>query len=117
MNNVFVSNNNRPVYILCILISALIILALYRTISSYTFSKRIKNPSQVTFERLYSQYGNILNCPCNQIAMDYSEFVQIEFTFHPLCSSDFLTQAWFNNVFTTANLTYSNFHLTELAPF
>jgi hypothetical protein len=102
---------------LCMLISSLIILAVYRLISSYTFSKRIKNPSQVKFERLYSQYGDILNCPCNQIAMDYSEFVNIEFTFHPICSSDFITQEWFNSVFSTANLTYSDFRLTALAHF
>jgi hypothetical protein len=64
------------------LISTLIILAIYRIISSYTFSKSVKNPSQVTFEHLHSQYGDILICPCSEIAMDYSEFIDIELIFH-----------------------------------
>jgi hypothetical protein len=102
---------------LCMLISTLIILAIYRIISSYTFSKSVKNPSQVTFERLHSQYGDILICPCSEIAMDYSEFIDIELTFHRICSSDFIKQAWFNSIFTTENFTYSDFRLTALAHF
>lgn len=103
---------------LCILISTLIVLAIYRAALSATFTGDINNPSVITFERLLNQYADMLICPCNQVSMPYSQFVTVEFTFHPVCSSDFITQAWLNGIFSTPNAFPSfDFRTTAFAQF
>lgn len=102
----------------CILISTLTILIIYQSILSYTFTKSISNPSETIFEQLHQEYANMLICPCNQISMDYSQLINITFTLHPICSSDFITQAWFNAIFDSSNtFAYFDFRRTAVANF
>ena len=104
------------VYIV-LLISTLVILATYRIVSVYTFSKSINKPSHSTFEHLHDQYADTLICPCSEISVSYSQFVSVEFTLHAICSSDFVRERWLNSISITGNFSYFDFRLVALAHF
>ncbi len=46
------------------------------------------------FEKLYSEYGEMLSCPCSTISTLYEIFVSNTIRFHPVCSSFFVSQQW-----------------------
>ena len=46
------------------------------------------------FTELYSQYGDILSCPCSRITIFYKTFVSNRIAFHSICSSFFVSQQW-----------------------
>jgi hypothetical protein len=58
---------------------------------------RTINISEVTpliFNELYLKYGETLSCPCSTNAIPYKDFVSNTITFHPICSSIFVSQQW-----------------------
>jgi len=102
---------------LTILLSTLVILGIYRIISIYEFRRVILNPSIETYEHLNDEYENVLTCPCNELSMNYSEFVSIESTFHPICLSDFIEQDWFNKIANRNNYAYIDFRGSAISYF
>lgn len=51
------------------------------------------------FEELYSEYGEILSCPCSTITTSYKSFVSSTIKFHPICSSFFVNQQWIRTLY------------------
>ncbi|CAF1196446.1 unnamed protein product [Adineta steineri] len=46
------------------------------------------------FDQLRREHGETLSCPCSKITIPYNEFVTNNVSFHPLCSSLFVSQQW-----------------------
>ena len=53
----------------------------------------VKNLSLDSYLKLRSLYTDI-NCPCSQISTLYGSFVVLVPTYHPICSSEFISQTW-----------------------
>ncbi|CAF1210515.1 unnamed protein product [Adineta steineri] len=81
------------VYLITMLL-ALSIVTIYLLASIQVRTETIQNPSQMIFENLNEKYMSTLQCPCNSIANSYDIFTSISPTFHPICSSLFISNEW-----------------------
>ena len=54
----------------------------------------VKTSSRSNYQNLLTQFPNTLQCPCSKISMRYELFLNIQPTFHQLCSSDFVSSEW-----------------------
>jgi hypothetical protein len=54
----------------------------------------IKRVTPVIFNQLYLKHGKTLLCPCAKDSVIYKGFVSTTFTFHPVCSSTFVSEKW-----------------------
>lgn len=86
---------------LCLLIGSLFILLLFTTISEQTTSKTYQRPSYTNYEQLYKEYSDKLICPCTEITPTYSSFINVAPIYHPVCSSAFVKQIWFDQLIIT----------------
>ncbi|CAF1435243.1 unnamed protein product [Adineta ricciae] len=57
-------------------------------------SMRVANPSFDQYGYLLSTYPETVNCECSQLSISYDSFLELQFQFHPVCSSMFVTQQW-----------------------
>ncbi|CAF1563845.1 unnamed protein product [Adineta ricciae] len=80
-------------YILLFL-SSFIILVFYTIIQPFTITKIIDEPEFSFYKRLEETYGNKLKCSCSRIASVYNDYVEITPKFHPICSSEFISDEW-----------------------
>jgi hypothetical protein len=86
-----------------VLISCTITLVFYNGLVERTKTETSLVPSQSTYEHLQSLYPDTLQCPCSNISMPYSTFtVHLNATFHPVCSSVFVSSQWlaYFNIYT-----------------
>ncbi|CAF4031279.1 unnamed protein product, partial [Adineta steineri] len=81
------------VYLITMLL-ALSIVTIYLLASTQVRTKTIQNPSQMIFKNLNEKYMSTLQCPCSSIANSYELFTSLSPTFHPICSSLFLSNDW-----------------------
>ncbi|CAF1446389.1 unnamed protein product [Adineta ricciae] len=52
-----------------------------------------------TFNELYSEYNQTLSCPCRISTIPYKNFVFINVTIHPVCSSIFIDSQWMDRLY------------------
>ena len=99
--NLFDSQSNEPLrehyerhrtrlYISSMLISFMV-LVFYSALTEETKTYTVLNPSQAIYDRLYKKYGDIIECTCDKIAIPYSTFLNIEASYHQICSSGFVS--------------------------
>ncbi|CAF4262465.1 unnamed protein product, partial [Adineta steineri] len=50
---------------------------------------------------LKDKYDDMLSCPCSNVTIPYEDFVNNTITFHPVCSSMFITEQWFAALYST----------------
>ncbi|CAF1376096.1 unnamed protein product [Adineta steineri] len=93
------------VYIVVLSISMCII-AMYTMFSDRHKPQIFLNPSQNDYNRLLKSYSELLKCPCKNISIEYKHFIQINTTFHVVCSSDFISKKWHDYLFGRANWYY-----------
>ncbi|CAF1308194.1 unnamed protein product [Adineta steineri] len=77
-----------------LLIISLSILFLYISLINITETVNVKAPSIEEYSQLYHSYSQTLTCECTQISINYKKFIQIQYTLHQVCHSDFVTQGW-----------------------
>jgi hypothetical protein len=77
-----------------VLTISLCILLLYTSLINITQTVNVKSPSTEEYSQLYNLQGQRLTCDCTQISINYQKFIQIQYTFHQVCYSDFVTQVW-----------------------
>ena len=58
----------------------------------------ILNPTVVQYRELEKTYPNNIYCPCASISTSYSTFMTIYPHYHQLCSSDLVSERWFNSL-------------------
>jgi hypothetical protein len=85
------------IYLLLIFVIVLIIIF---DLSLIPFKEivAIKNPSRVQFESLSNQ-----NCPCSSISLSYGGFISLQPLFHPVCSSNFVSNQWITLLYSVGN--------------
>ncbi|CAF1609494.1 unnamed protein product, partial [Adineta ricciae] len=74
----------------------LIILLIYNSIETITKTITVKTPSLNEYLHLYSKYPQSLTCPCTDISIEYEKFVEVQYSFHQVCTSDFVSEQWIN---------------------
>ena len=91
------------VYI-CPLIISLITITMISAFTMRTIESTEFQPSCTRFAQLAEQYPNTIKCPCSKYAINYDAFATTEVRFHPVCSSQFVQQTWFDMTFTNENI-------------
>ncbi|CAF1356585.1 unnamed protein product [Adineta steineri] len=54
----------------------------------------ISNLTPSLFDPLHREHGETLSCPCSTITIPYNTFVTNNVSFHPVCSSVFVSRDW-----------------------
>lgn len=62
----------------------------YASLSLQLTTVNIQNPSQSTFEYLYSIYPDSLICPCTHTSIQQNKFITAHISYHQYCSSIFI---------------------------
>ncbi|CAF0901063.1 unnamed protein product [Adineta steineri] len=84
-----------------VLIILLFILLLYTSLINVTETVNVKAPSIQEYKQLYNSHSQALTCECTQISINYEKFIQIQYTLHQICNSDFVTQEWIDYLATS----------------
>jgi hypothetical protein len=92
------------VYIVLIIL-AITILVVWSAVGNQTEIITIRNPSQTTYEDLYSEYLTTLSCQCRRTAIPFDTFISVSAQYHPICSSFFVSDTWINLLF-NSNIGY-----------
>lgn len=80
------------------LLGSLFVLLLFTTISERTTSMTYENISYGNYTDLYERYNERLFCPCPELTHLHSSFVTLTANYHPVCSSAFVTDLWFEQL-------------------
>ncbi|CAF4141179.1 unnamed protein product, partial [Adineta steineri] len=81
-------------------------ITIYILFSDITIDQSFTNPSENDYNNLLISYSKSLDCPCNKISIAYKEFIEINTTFHQICSSDFVNMKWINYLFNEGYCAY-----------
>ena len=60
----------------------------------------ISSPTLHQYQQLHQQYPQALTCPCSKLSIDYRSFIHINHSLHPVCSSFYVTDPWFDYITT-----------------
>jgi hypothetical protein len=80
---------------------SLTILLLYTSLINVTQTVSVKTNTMAQYLQLYSTYPQTLTCPCTQISINYGAFLDVQYTFHQVCSSVFVDEYWINYLYTS----------------
>src|SRR5215467_3052189 len=75
-------------------IGSFIILLLFNSLSTQTSTVTVSSPSLTTYNHLQALHLNTLRCPCSNMTIPYHTFTSLSPIFHPVCSSDFVSDPW-----------------------
>ena len=83
---------------LIILGISLVAISSYAFLTTQTETVTIDNPSLDDYDRFWQLYRDSLRCPCSQIAVQYSSFIEITPIFHQVCSSYIISPVWYRRL-------------------
>ncbi|UJR12553.1 hypothetical protein I4U23_016729 [Adineta vaga] len=84
---------------LILLFAILITLTTYTGVSDEITTMTVPTPTLKTFLDLFhSKHASTLKCPCSLITINHGDFVQVNYTLHPICSSEFVTNRTFRKL-------------------
>ena len=75
----------------------------------------VKTPTLDQYSHLYTEYPETLTCACTKISIDYEKLVNIQYSFHQVCMSDFVTDDWIYDLdlsFATISVSFNDFRWT-----
>lgn len=84
---------------LVLLPTILTILLIYSAQKEFYHYVQVNNPSLDSYQRLLDAYPDTLLCPCSQLSIPYSSFVTLTPHYHPVCSSDFVSDRWLHYLY------------------
>ena len=105
---------------ICLLFVSLTILLLYNSLVTVTKPITVKSPSLDQYAQLYAKDAQTLTCPCKQISTDYHKFLNLTYTFHQVCYSQFVTHDWLDYLIAgwrSATLGNTDFRYTSVYHF
>ena len=84
-----------------LLLFSLVLIAIieYGALSLRTTTITEYLPTEHQFEQLSIRYPGTTRCPCSRVSIAFSEFIRLDVTYHPVCSSDFISQPWIDATF------------------
>ena len=99
-----------------LLLVSFVILISYYAVERITTLHQIESPTIEQFINLKNDYrfNQSLSCPCSTLAISHKSLVQVNYTLHPLCSSDFVQQYWLS--YSTGRHSYHLFDFRWVAP-
>lgn len=80
------------------LFTSFTVLIIYNSSINSVHTITIASPSLKQYFQLYEEYPETLSCSCTHIAIDFKTFVEVNYTLHQLCSSDFVTNHWIHHL-------------------
>ena len=80
---------------LILLVVIIFILTLNTSLTNQSIEIVIEYPTRVQFESLPSD----AQCGCSKVSLSYDQFLSQRPSFHPICSSDFVSDAWISSVY------------------
>ncbi|CAF1438830.1 unnamed protein product [Adineta ricciae] len=102
-----IQNERRSTHLyLILLVVSFVIIAFYYSLESRENTIIIKSPSFVKYSSLRKDVS--LHCPCTTVAVKYKQFVAIEPVYHELCQSDFISERFFQQLFSLYKKTWNN---------
>jgi hypothetical protein len=106
-----VRNQKISTYLFVIIMAiSFIILTVYNALQQVTKTIPVKQPDYITYQKLFLRHSENLSCPCTTISIEQGMFVDIKPTLHPICSSDFISDTFLNNLLATPLATVSYGH-------
>ena len=84
---------------LILLFAGLFILVCFTSIIPQAHIITITNPSVADFDHFVRRYAHTPNCRCFHATIVHRDFVSFRQRFHPVCSSDFISQEWISFLF------------------
>jgi hypothetical protein len=76
------------------LVLSLVVLFSYTSVDQQNRTIKVDSPSVDTYEHLQRFYDTTLQCPCAQLSVPYGNFLQLTPSYHPVCTSDFVSEKW-----------------------
>ena len=86
-------------FYLVLLPLTLLIIFIYAAQKELYYTIRINNPSLDRYQQLIDQHSDAVHCPCSQLSVPYSSFLNLTPTFHPICSSNFTSDQWIDTLY------------------
>ena len=96
-STIYIHRLSTRVYI-CVLFFSMAVLLVQNVSQVGIRVIEVKNPSLDSYLSLYDLYSDV-NCPCSQISTLYGSFVRLIPIYHPICSSEFISQTWIEMLF------------------
>ncbi|CAF3420766.1 unnamed protein product [Rotaria sp. Silwood1] len=69
-------------------------LIIHTSLVNVTKTVNIHAPSFKTYSQLYLIHSQTLTCPCTTISIEYKKFLYVNYTFHQVCNSLYITDIW-----------------------
>ncbi|CAF4180388.1 unnamed protein product, partial [Adineta steineri] len=101
----YIQKQQRATYVYFVLLSiGLVILLIYNSLNYSTITFTVTNPSLKQYQELQQQYGiETVTCPCSQLSITHSSFIDLEYDFHPVCTSPFISHDYLQQLFQIYN--------------
>ena len=77
-----------------LLIVTLTILLLYTSTVPVLQTVTVPAHTLDQYYHLYEKYSQTLTCPCTKISINYETFIHVNYSFHHICNSIFVTEQW-----------------------
>lgn len=71
-----------------------IIILVYTSAVPNTQIFTLSKPDYDKYKDLFSQHSSTLRCPCSRITTSYETFIDVVYSFHPVCQSMYVTDEW-----------------------
>ncbi|CAF4208482.1 unnamed protein product, partial [Adineta steineri] len=83
-------------FFLIITLMTLLILVFYVSFENVTYTIIKNNPTIIEFNKLYQEYPNTIQCPCQTYSITYEQLITFQPHLHLVCSSTFVdeTSQW-----------------------
>ncbi|CAF1406566.1 unnamed protein product [Adineta steineri] len=89
---------------LVLLVISLFIVVLYTSVIYYLNTFTITNPSLEQYQQLQQRYGlDAVSCPCSRLSITHSSFITLQCSFHPVCTSLFVSDSYLQELFQLYN--------------
>ncbi|CAF4093699.1 unnamed protein product, partial [Adineta steineri] len=79
-------------FFLIITLISLVILVFYISFENITHTVIKNNPTVSEFDKLYQEYPNTIQCPCETYSITYEEFITFQPHLHSICSRTFVDE-------------------------
>ncbi|CAF1451720.1 unnamed protein product [Adineta steineri] len=79
-------------FFLIVTLVTLVILVFYVSFQNITHTIIKNNPTIIEFNKLYREYPNTIQCPCQSYSITYEQFIRFQPHLHSICSSTFVDE-------------------------
>ncbi|UJR24272.1 hypothetical protein I4U23_027239 [Adineta vaga] len=91
----------------------LTIITVYTTVTLQIIQINLINPSLNTVLNLQQQDGvSEFQCPCSQLSVSIKYFIELNPTYHEICSSDFVSENWIKSLTSVSTGFFNDFRVS-----